>query len=114
MNLFRQAANRLHHLSMRYVGALHEVAMGEKVGLIAKNHPGNAEMRDLIDLILLTRAEINGISRILIDRKIVSNDKLEKIFTEEYEWLTKQKAQQLGVQVTDAGLTFTNDPTEKN
>lgn len=108
----REAAERLHHLSMRYVGALHEVAKGEKVGLIAQDHPGSREMRDLIDLILLTRAEINGITEILVKKGICTVDEIKNTFTAEYEWLTKAKAQQLGVVVTDVGLSFTNEPTK--
>ena len=112
MTEYQKAANRLHHLSMRYVGALHECAKGEKVGIIAQNHPGNREMRDLIDLVLLTRAEINGITELLVKKGITTTEELQKIFAGEYEWLTKQKAQQLGVEVTDVGLVFSNDPSK--
>lgn len=111
MNAYERAANRLHHLSMRYVGALQEVACGQKVGLIGKNHPGNKEMRDLVDLILLTRAEINGLTQILVNAKLITLEAFEKLMTEQYEYLTDVKAKQLGVEVSDVGLVFKNDPT---
>ena len=107
---YREAAERLHHLSMRYAGAWVEVAKGEKVGLLPKDYPGLKEMRDLIDLILLTRAEINGLTELLVKKGLTTTEELQKIFGTEYEWLTKQKAQQLGVEVTDAGLKYTNSP----
>jgi len=104
--LCKAAAERLHHLSMRYVGALHEVALGKPVGLIPKTHPGNYEMRDLIDLVLLTRAEINALTALLVKKQAFTSYEYIVQCTEEYEWFTKQKAEQLGCEVSDAGLVF--------
>lgn len=103
---YNKAANRLHHLSMRYAGAMMELVQGKKVGLIPANAPGFREARDFIDLILLTRAEINGLSNLLVKKKILTQDEMTVEFTEQYEWLTTQKAQQLQVVVTDFGLQF--------
>lgn len=104
--MYNKAANRLHHLSMRYAGAMMELVQGKKVGLIPANAPGFREARDFIDLILLTRAEINGITNLLVKKGIVTQEELTKEFIEQYEWLTIQKAQQLQVIVTDSGITF--------
>ena len=101
----QQAAERLHHLSMRYVGALAEVGQGRVVGFLERG-PGTSEMRDLIDLILLTRAEINGLSKLLCDAGIFTPEKMVKEFAEQYQWLTKAKEDQLGVEVSDVGLVF--------
>ena len=38
----RQAADRLHHLSMRYAGALVELAQGKPVGLLPKGYPASS------------------------------------------------------------------------
>ena len=51
---FRDAAERLHHLSMRYAGAMQELISGKPVGLMPSNSPGLKEARDFIDLILFT------------------------------------------------------------
>jgi hypothetical protein len=103
---YNQAANRLHHLSMRYVGAVFEVASGTPVSLLPSNHPGIREMRDLIDCVLLSRAEINGFTRILVEAKLLTIERAEQIFAEEYQWLEEQKAKFLGVEVSDAGLVI--------
>jgi hypothetical protein len=102
----REAANRLHHLSMRYVGAFAEIAKGEPVGLLPQGAPGLKEMRDLIDLVLLTRAEISGLSKILIEAKITTVERLTEVMAEEYEYLAIVKANQLGVEIFDGGLKF--------
>lgn len=102
----RKAGERLHHLSMIYAGAVCELAQGKPLGLIPRGFPGLSKMRDLADLILLTRAEINGLSRLLIEAGILDADTVVKTFAEEYEWLTQQKARQFGVEVDDAGLIF--------
>jgi hypothetical protein len=111
---FDKAANNLHHLSMRYVGALHEVAMGKQVGFVDRAHPGSKEMRDLIDLILFVRAELNGISRILIENKICTEYEITRVFAEEFEHFTKVKAQQLNVVVSDMGLVFRKQEATDN
>jgi hypothetical protein len=98
------AADRLHHISMIYGAAIVEVAKGEKVGALPVTYPGLHAFRDLCDLILFTRAEINAISKVLIDVRLVSAERLTRTMTEEYEWLANTKALHFGVTVTDVGL----------
>ncbi len=105
-----RAANRLHHLGIRYAGALAEVAKGEPVGFLLAGAPGLHEMRDLISLILLCRAEMNAVTKIMIETKLIDAETLTKEIAEEYERLTKEKAAELGVKVTDEGLVFTAEP----
>ena len=102
----RKAADRLHHLSMRYVGALLEACTGTAVGLLPKDHPGLRECRDLIDALLFTRAEINGFTKLLHEKGILDLDEWGRNLAEQYEWLCQQKAEFLGVGVDDAGLIF--------
>ena len=101
-----QAANRLHHLSMRYAGAILELASGEKIGFIAQGTPGLHETRDLIDLLLFTRAEINGLIKIMIEATLITRERLTEIMTEEYDYVATTKAKHLGVEVTEDGLVF--------
>ncbi len=101
-----KAANRLHHLSLRYVGALVEIAKGQPIGLLPRNYPGLREGRDFIDLILFTRAEINALTHCLHEARLLDLEKFTARCAEEYEYLAQVKAQFLGCQVTDAGLSF--------
>lgn len=102
----RAAANRLHHLSMRYAAAFMELAQGHEIGLIPAGQPGLKEFRDLTDLILFTRAEVNAFTKLLVDAKIVTTEQVTKAITEEYDWFAKQKAKQFGIEVSDAGLVY--------
>lgn len=109
----RHAAQRLHHLSMLYSGSLIELVKGEKVGVLPTSYPGLKEARDFIDLILFTRAEINALSRLLIDAGVLDLEKVQNQFAEEYEWFAQQKAKLYGVEVTDYGVRFTKDEAER-
>jgi hypothetical protein len=100
------AQNRLHHLSFRYVGAMVEVVGGKPVTVLPKCHPGVKECRDLIDLILFTRAEINALTKVLITKGVFTEKEYVMQATEEYSWFCKEKASWLGVEVTDVGLSF--------
>lgn len=106
----RLAAERLHHLSMRYSGALVELVEKQPVGLLAQDHPGLKECRDFIDLILFTRAEINALTRLLVEATVFSTERFTKQVAKEYEWFAQEKAKQLGVGLTDYGITFSVGP----
>lgn len=71
----RKQANRLHHLSMMYVGAVAELAEGKPLGLIPKDRPGLKTTRDVLDLMLFVRAEMNGLTRILMEAGIVTGNR---------------------------------------
>ncbi len=100
------AANYLHHLSMRYAGACLELVQGKPVGMIPKGYPGLREFRDLADLILFTRAEINALTKLLLDAEVVTADQVTTAFAEEYRWFANVKAKQLGVGISDLGLVY--------
>lgn len=102
----KASAHRLHHLSMVYVGAFMEVAKGQKVGLIPLNHPGLKETRDLIDLLLFTRAEISGLTRLMVDKGVFTAQEYQEQMIEEYDWFAQQKSKQFGCTVTDTGLSW--------
>ena len=106
MTKLQLAAERLHHLSMRYSGSLIELLARQPVGIIPYGHPGLREARDLIDLILLTRAEINGLTKALVDAGVIKPESLREIFAEEYEWLAQQKAAFLNVGLSDDGIVI--------
>lgn len=109
-----RACRRLHHLSMRYGGAIVELAKGQKVGLIEKDYPGLKEMRDLVDLVLICRAEINALTKSLLDAGVIDADKFTRQQAEDIEWITRHKASFLGCEVTDYGLVFKAPDPKKN
>lgn len=106
--LYAQAANRLHHLSMRYGAAMLELVSERRVGLLPSGQPGLKEARDFIDMILFTRAEINALTALLVKAKVFTTEEFQKQCTEEYKHFATVKAKQLGVEVTDHGLVITN------
>lgn len=108
-----KAANRLHHLSMRYVGALLEACTGSKsVGFLPANHPGLRQCRDLIDQVLMCRAEVNGLMQMMHDAGLFPEEKYLEVMAEQYEWFAQTKAKFLGVEVTDVGITIHNPLTQ--
>src|SRR5262249_16774987 len=102
------AANRLHHLSMRYAGALVEAAAGYPVGMLARSRPGLREVRDPIALVLLTRAGTTRLTRLCLDAGLFTAEAFARQQAEQYDWFARAKAEFLGVETTDAGLVFKN------
>lgn len=100
------AAKRLTHLSMRYAGALMDLVSPSPPRLILDGHPGLRETRDFINLILLTRAEINALTKLIIEAKLATPERLTEVMAEEYDWFTREKAKFLNVGVSDEGLVL--------
>lgn len=101
-----RAANRLHHLSMIYGGAIVEVAQGRDVGLLPIDHPGLKTVRDLADLILLTRAEISALTRLMVDRGVFTSAEYTRQATDDYQYIAKCKSEQFGVELSDVGIVI--------
>lgn len=103
---YERHAYRLHHLSMRYGGAVAELGRGDRLTLLARGMPGLKEVRDLVDSVLLTRAEINALTALLLRAQVFTPTAFVLQAAEEYEHLTQAKAGFLGVEVNDAGLVI--------
>lgn len=113
----KRAANKLHHVSMAYVGAMKELATGQPIFGLPADHPGLHMMRDMIDLILLTRAEINAITNILVGNRLMTLGQFTMQVTEEYDYIIKIKGEQFKCEVTDIGLIYKIEnpiPPEEN
>lgn len=108
------AANRLHHLSMRYVGAFAEIAQGKEVAFLPTGTHGVRELRDLIDLLLFCRAEVNGMSNLLVRKGLITEEEFAEVMEEQYDYFTKVKARFLNVGVTDNGIVYDNPLYGKN
>ncbi len=85
--LARAAANRLHHITMRYAGAYVELATNNPIAFLPSNHPGLHEVRDLASLVLITRAEINALTHTLIDAGLIDADTFVRRQAAEYDGL---------------------------
>jgi hypothetical protein len=107
LEAMKKAGERLHHVSMRYVGALCELVHGKELGGLPSSYPGLRTCRDFIDLILLCRAEINALTACLTKAGVLDHAKFIAQCAEEYDWLTARKAEQFGFKVTDVGLEYT-------
>lgn len=104
---------RLHHLSMRYGGAVAELGRGHHLACLHSSVPGLREVRDLADLVLITRAEINALTALLLRAGVFDAEAFARQAAEEYEHLTEAKAGFLGVEVTDVGLVVRRKEPEK-
>jgi len=105
---YRASANRLHHLSMHYAGALLELAQGKPWGMIPQGYPGLKDFRDLADIILFVRAEVNAHTRLMVEAGLITKEQAMDAITDEMDFFTQAKAKQFGIGVNDAGLVFTN------
>ena len=100
-----RAANRLHHISMLYVGSFVELCKGEPVGMLPVNYPGLRDVRDLIDQILYTRAEVNALTKLLVDAKLATVEQASAAMADNYEWFAQQKIKLWpGFKLTDGGI----------
>lgn len=103
---FKAQADRLHHFSMIYCGAIYELAAGKQILGLPIGHPGLKEVRDVLDLILFLRAEINAMSKILLEAKLITPERFQEIMGEEYKWLADQKELFFKVKSTPWGLEY--------
>lgn len=101
-----QSAQNLHHISIIYAGAVMELATGKEQGLIASDAPGVKKVRDLVDIVLLTRAENNALVSMLVKKGVFTSREFTDEVGEQYKWFTDVKAKQFNVQVRDYGLVF--------
>jgi hypothetical protein len=101
-----KAANKLHHCSVRYVGAFAEVAQGKGLIALPKDWPGLSVCRDFIDMILFTRAEISALTHCLVESGHLDHAKYVLQCKKEYDFLCEAKAKQLGFKVDDDGLVY--------
>jgi hypothetical protein len=108
----KRAANRLHHVTMRYVAAIKELADCNPIAFIPQTHPGLHPCRDFLDIILLVRAEVNGLAQLLIRAGVLTGEEVVRQFTYEYDVFAKAKAAHYGFEVNDAGLVYNLDKKE--
>lgn len=86
-----------------------EFVNGTPISFVPANYPGRLEVRDIIDLALFLRAEVTALTRILIETKTISAEKLTKIMIEEYDFVTKAKEEQYKIESTDDGLIINKE-----
>lgn len=107
--------SRLNHVGIVYVGAVAELGRGCPLSFIPDNAPGLRPVRDLVQMVLILRAENNALLKVLYDKGLL-DEKDMATFTQqvndEADWLADRKAEQmsdvLGVRlkVKDYGMEF--------
>lgn len=83
------------------------VFAGWQLGTRPSTDPECQAVRNTAERTLLLRAEVSGLTRLLVDEGLVSADRVMEVFTEEYDALSKDLEGQFpGAQATDAGMSF--------
>jgi len=87
------------------------VFAGWQLGTRQKGDPECDAVRDHREVTMLLRAEVSGITRILLEKKIVTVDELQDIFSEEALALSKLYEDKFpGCKATELGIQI--DPTK--
>lgn len=81
------------------------VFAGWQLGTRPKGEPESDAVRDHREITMLMRAEINGITKLLIDKKIATAEELAVIFNDESKYLCEAYEKKFpGFQATDDGM----------
>lgn len=113
MTRVRDEANRLAKYRSVYAGSLAELGQGRQLGLLPRDHPGIVLTRDLIEKVLLARAELNAFSRILVEKNVITQAEVEVIMADEYAYLADAHEKITGYKATADGLTMTPESARR-
>lgn len=113
MSSTRDEANRLAKYRSVYAGALAELGKGQPLGLLPRDYPGLPLVRDLVEKILLARAELNGLCKLLVDKGVFTQAELEATLRDEYAWLADAHEASTGWKATQDGLTMTPESAKR-
>lgn len=98
-DLYRDAINRLAKWRMIFAGW--------QLGTRPKGDPESDAVRDHREGSLIMRAEVTAISRILLEKQIITQEDLARIIAEEAEALCQMLEQKFpGIKATDTGITL--------
>ena len=98
---YHKLSKRLHHLSIIF-------ASNVLAGRVASEYV-RLSVRDVADLAYFLRAEVNAITKLLIDKGIVEKSELIERINEELEILINAKEEQFKIALTDQGISFDLD-----
>jgi hypothetical protein len=86
------------------------VFAGWQLGTRLKGDPECDAVRDHRELSILTRAEVNTLTRLMIDKGIFTDDEFETQLAEEAEWLSNSYEEKFpGCKATDDGIAMDVD-----
>lgn len=110
----RSESNRLHHISMIHAGDFASLpwAPGAAQGMVPYGAPGLKGVRDVADIALVLRAEMNALVALLIRKGVFSQEEWVRQCIEDTMWLTEAKEKQFNVRATETGLTLNPSPEE--
>lgn len=83
------------------------VFAGWQLGTRPKGDPESDAVRDHREVTMLMRSEINGITRVLLEKKIVTEEELQSVFEGEALWLSESYEKKFpGFKATDNGMSI--------
>lgn len=95
------------HRSANILAKWRSVFTGWHLGTRSTDDGQTKAMRDLYEKVLLMRAELNGVTRILVDKGVVTQVELTEIFGEEYAFYAEQLAGFFdGMEATEQGIAM--------
>lgn len=103
-------ASRLNHLGTFYAGAIAELGRGHPITLLQDGVPGLDLVRDLVQLVLFQRAELNALTKALSEAGHLDPKAFGQQCEDDYEWLANAKADHIGqvlgldIKITDRGV----------
>lgn len=91
------------------VGKWRSILVGRILGTKPADDPPTMGMRDLMDKMVILRVEVSTVTRLLIEKGLVTPDDWFRVMGEEAEALDKMyEAEWPGIHTTDQGVTITN------
>lgn len=108
-------SNRLHHLSMVYAGDFAQLpwAEGAATGIVPYGTPGLKGVRDIADIALLVRVEVNALVNMLVRKGVFTSEEWVRECIEQTQWFTAQKEQKFNVKSTAEGLVLNPSASEE-
>lgn len=80
---------------------------GWQLGTQSEDHGPAKAVRDHREVTMMLRAEVSGLTKILLDKGVVSEVELAETFADEYEMLSADYSRRFdGVEATGQGLTM--------
>jgi hypothetical protein len=80
---------------------------GWQLGTRLKGDPECDAVRDHREVSMLTRVEVNALTRLLIDKGVCTEEEFNKQLTDEANWLSTSYEERFpGCKATDAGMEY--------
>jgi hypothetical protein len=104
---------RIAAASLNRLAKWRAVFAGWQLGTRPRGDGESEAVRDHREVTMLLRAEVNALTRILLDQKVVDQDTLTRVVGEEAEYLSRAYEDKFpGATAVDDGVSFTPEFAE--